>query len=72
MASHAQTRQQKVLNLQTYKLHALADYPAQIRMYGTTDSYLTQAVSTLLLPVVMVTVPVHINLKLTLCGTGGM
>ncbi|KAF9227536.1 hypothetical protein BS17DRAFT_793237 [Gyrodon lividus] len=32
----------KVLNLQTYKLHALADYPAQIRMYGTTDSYSTQ------------------------------
>jgi len=31
-------------NLQTYKLHALADYPSQIRMYGTTDSYSTQAV----------------------------
>ena len=34
----------KVLNLQTYKLHALADYPSQIRMYGTTDSYSTQSV----------------------------
>ncbi|KAF8835367.1 hypothetical protein BDN67DRAFT_1040256 [Paxillus ammoniavirescens] len=34
--------QPKVLNLQTYKLHALADYPAHIRMYGTTDSHSTQ------------------------------
>ncbi|KAN0077360.1 hypothetical protein V8E55_011215 [Tylopilus felleus] len=33
----------QVLNLQTYKLHSLADYPAQIRIYGTTDSYSTQA-----------------------------
>ena len=38
-------RHLKVLNLQMYKLHALGDYPAQIRMYGTTDSYLTQLVS---------------------------
>jgi hypothetical protein len=41
---HAQTRQHRKLNLQTYKLHALADYPSQIRMYGTTDSYSTQSV----------------------------
>ncbi|KIJ59505.1 hypothetical protein HYDPIDRAFT_100550, partial [Hydnomerulius pinastri MD-312] len=34
----------KVLNLQTYKLHALGDYAAQIRLYGTTDSYTSQAV----------------------------
>ena len=34
----------KGLNLQTYKLHALADYPSQIKMYGTTDSYSTQSV----------------------------
>ena len=34
----------KGFNLQTYKLHALADYPSQIRMYGTTDSYSTQSV----------------------------
>ena len=34
----------KGFNLQTYKLHALADYPSQIRMYGTTDSYSTQVV----------------------------
>ena len=37
-------QQSKGFNLQTYKLHALADYPSQIRMYGTTDSYSTQAV----------------------------
>ena len=33
-----------VMNLSTYKLHALGDYPTQIQMYGTTDSYLTQSV----------------------------
>ena len=38
-------RRPKLLNLRTYKLHALGDYPAQIRMYGTTDSYSTQLVS---------------------------
>ena len=38
-------RRPKLLNLRTYKLHALGDYPAQIRMYGTTDSYSTQSVS---------------------------
>ena len=37
-------RRPKVLNLCTYKLHALGDYPTQIRMYGTTDSYSTQSV----------------------------
>ena len=37
-------RRPKVLNLCTYKLHALGDYPTQIRMYGTTDSYSTQLV----------------------------
>ena len=35
---------QKVFNLQMYKVHALADYPAQIRRYGTTDSFSTQIV----------------------------
>ena len=38
-------RRPKLLNLQTYKLHALGDYAAHIRMYGTTDSYSTQVVS---------------------------
>jgi hypothetical protein len=37
-------RQLKVLNLQTYKLHALGDYATQIRRFGTTDSYSTQPV----------------------------
>ena len=31
-------------NLSTYKLHALADYPAAIRRYGTTDGFTTQVV----------------------------
>lgn len=38
-------RRQKTLNLQTYKLHALGDYVSQIRLFGTTDSYSTQTVS---------------------------
>ena len=42
---HGYGQQPKGLNLQTYKLHTLADYPSQIRMYGTTDSYSTQSVS---------------------------
>ena len=37
-------QRKKVFNLQTYKIHALVDYPAQIRMYGTTDSFSTQIV----------------------------
>ncbi|PCH41840.1 hypothetical protein WOLCODRAFT_86181, partial [Wolfiporia cocos MD-104 SS10] len=32
----------KKLNLSTYKLHALADYPQAIRQFGTTDNYSTQ------------------------------
>ena len=38
-------RQPKTLNLQTYKIHALGDYPNQIRMFGTTDSFSTQSAS---------------------------
>ncbi|KAF8838018.1 hypothetical protein BDN67DRAFT_885323, partial [Paxillus ammoniavirescens] len=34
--------QPKVLNLQTYKLHALGDYHNQIRMFSTMDSFSTQ------------------------------
>jgi hypothetical protein len=37
----------KKLNLSTYKIHALPDYPRTIRMFGTTDSYSTQTVSTM-------------------------
>ncbi|EGO04993.1 hypothetical protein SERLA73DRAFT_118676 [Serpula lacrymans var. lacrymans S7.3] len=32
----------KTFNLQTYKLHALGDYPAQIRRFGTTGLYSTK------------------------------
>lgn len=32
-------------NMNTYKLHALGDYVANIWLYGTTDSYSTQVVS---------------------------
>ena len=35
----------KMLNLNTYKFHALGDYVATIRLFGTTDSYSTQIVS---------------------------
>lgn len=35
----------KLLNLCTYKLHALGDYVQTIRLFGTTDSYSTQIVS---------------------------
>lgn len=35
----------KKLNLQTYKYHALGDYPDTIRQRGTTDNYTTQTVS---------------------------
>ena len=37
-------RRPKVLNLNTYKLHALSDYPSQIKLFGTTDSFSTQLV----------------------------
>ena len=36
---------EKKLNLNTYKFHALGDYVATIRLFGTTDSYSTQVVS---------------------------
>ena len=38
----------KKLNLNTYKFHALGDYVATIRLFGTTDSYSTQLVSSIL------------------------
>jgi hypothetical protein len=34
----------KVLNIQTYKHHALGDYPKTIRQFGTTDSFSTEPV----------------------------
>jgi hypothetical protein len=39
------TRKSKLLNLKTYKYHALGDYVTAIRQFGTTDSYSTQPVS---------------------------
>ncbi|KIJ57658.1 hypothetical protein HYDPIDRAFT_103998, partial [Hydnomerulius pinastri MD-312] len=39
----------KKLNLETYKYHALGDYPNTIRRYGTTDSYSTQTVRSALI-----------------------
>lgn len=35
----------KKLNINTYKFHALGDYPNTIRIRGTTDNYTTQPVS---------------------------
>jgi hypothetical protein len=37
-------RRRKSLNLNTYKIHALGDYAATIRQYGTIDSYSTEPV----------------------------
>lgn len=37
-------RRQKTFNLNTYKFHALGDYAATIRQFGTTDSYTTEMV----------------------------
>jgi hypothetical protein len=34
----------KVFNFQTYKFHALGDYVATIRQYGTADSYSSEPV----------------------------
>ena len=34
----------KLLNLETYKWHALPDYPQAIRRFGTTDNTTTQTV----------------------------
>ena len=44
-----QSRRRKSFNLQTYKFHALGDYVATIRHFGTTDSYSTEPVSCILL-----------------------
>ncbi|KAF8594868.1 hypothetical protein BDV93DRAFT_458210 [Ceratobasidium sp. AG-I] len=38
------TRLSKVFSLHMYKLHALGDYVAAIKLYGMTDSYSTQNV----------------------------
>ncbi|KAJ3804112.1 hypothetical protein F5876DRAFT_70902 [Lentinula aff. lateritia] len=38
---HSESRR-KLFNLNTYKFHALGDYPWTLRTFGTTDSYSTQ------------------------------
>lgn len=44
--SSAQSRPlPKMFNIQTYKFHALGDYPDTIRKFGTTDSFSTEPVS---------------------------
>lgn len=40
-----QPRRKKSFNFRTYKFHALGDYVASIRHFGTTDSYSTEPVS---------------------------
>ncbi|KZT03336.1 uncharacterized protein LAESUDRAFT_660039 [Laetiporus sulphureus 93-53] len=42
----------KKLNLQTYKWHALPDYPPTIERYGTTDNYTSQIVCTIIFCVI--------------------
>jgi hypothetical protein len=37
----------KTFNLNTYKFHAMGDYVATIRLFGTTDSFTTQIVRTI-------------------------
>jgi hypothetical protein len=44
-ATRPNGRKRKLLNLCTYKLHALGDYVKTIRLFGTSDSYSTQVVS---------------------------
>jgi hypothetical protein len=43
--NEATGRRPKMLNLQTYKVHALGDYVATIKRFGTTDSYTSEIVS---------------------------
>lgn len=38
-------RRRRVFNMNTYKFHALRDYPATIRLHATTDNWSTQTVS---------------------------
>ena len=50
----ARSSRKKKLNLNTYKFHALGDYVTTIRLFGTTDSYSTQLVSSIFRHVVYV------------------
>ena len=42
----------KTFNLTMYKIHALGHYADTIRTLGTTDSYTTQIISSLSIPLV--------------------
>jgi ribosomal protein L18 len=39
------SRKKVIFSLSTYKYHSLGDYAANIKMYGTCDSYSTELVS---------------------------
>ncbi|KAH7920815.1 hypothetical protein BV22DRAFT_1020565, partial [Leucogyrophana mollusca] len=58
----------KLLNLQTYKYHALGDYPNTIRRFGTTDSYTTQTVGTTTLNLIPADLMVSVRVS---CSTDG-
>jgi hypothetical protein len=45
VASNASGKKSKILNLFTYKWHALGDYVRAIRLFGPTDGFSTQVVS---------------------------
>ena len=47
MAGKASGKNPKLLNLFTYKWHALGDYVHAIRLFGPTDGFSTQVVSNL-------------------------
>ena len=44
-ASNASGKKSKILNLFTYKWHALGDYVSAIRLFGPTNGFSTQVVS---------------------------
>jgi len=44
-AGNASAKKSKILNLFTYKWHALGDYVRAIRLFGPTDGFSTQVVS---------------------------
>ena len=44
-ASNASGKKSKILNLFTYKWHALRDYVSAIRLFGPTNGFSTQVVS---------------------------
>ncbi|PCH44273.1 hypothetical protein WOLCODRAFT_77168 [Wolfiporia cocos MD-104 SS10] len=49
----------KTLNLSTYKLHALGNYPNAIHQFGTTDNYTTQVVRLEIFSVYFIPLIVH-------------